>query len=58
MHRMEEGLGYLAGLLAEGKLTYKETVVEGIDNFLSAFGLLYSGGNIGKTVLRVADPDL
>ena len=33
MDRIEEGLGYLAGLLMEGKLTYRETVVEGIENF-------------------------
>jgi NADPH2:quinone reductase len=54
--RFGEATQYLAGLLAEGKLTYRETVVEGLEHVVEALTLLYTGGNIGKTLLKVADP--
>jgi hypothetical protein len=41
--------------LAEGKLHYRETVAEGIENAPSAFIDMLKGGNIGKQIVRLAD---
>ncbi len=54
--RYAEAVEYLAGLLAEGKLTYRETIVEGIENAVEAYNVLYTGGNIGKLILKVGEP--
>jgi len=43
----------IAQWMAEGKLKAKEHVVEGIENFPSAFLRLFSGDKLGKLVLRV-----
>lgn len=55
-HRFEEAIGYLAGLLAEGKLHYDETIVDGgIEAAPAALEKLFDGGNLGKLMVRVAD---
>ncbi|TCD70242.1 hypothetical protein EIP91_004423 [Steccherinum ochraceum] len=51
-----EGLAVIAKWLAEGKIKRKFHVVEGIENAPEALPLLYSGGNTGKLVVKVADP--
>ncbi|HEX8753766.1 MAG TPA: NADP-dependent oxidoreductase [Solirubrobacterales bacterium] len=54
--RFEEAIGYLAGLLGEGKLRYDETVVEGgIAAAPDAYRQLFTGTNVGKLLLRVAE---
>ena len=40
--------------LAEGKLKYRESIVEGIDNAPQGFIALLSGGNFGKQLVRLA----
>ena len=40
----------------DGKLAYRETIVDGIDNVPSAFAGLFRGDNIGKMLVRVG-PD-
>jgi NADPH-dependent curcumin reductase CurA len=53
--RYEEAIGYLAGLLGEGRLHYDETIVEGgLDAAPAALGQLFSGGNMGKLLVRVS----
>ena len=47
---------YLAGLLADGRLKYDETIVDGFDNALDALHQLFNGGNRGKLLVKVADP--
>ena len=42
--------------VAEGKMQYRETVVEGIENLPAAFAGLFHGDNTGKMLVRVA-PD-
>jgi hypothetical protein len=42
--------------LREGKLTYRETIVDGFDNLPSAFTGLFRGENVGKMLVRVG-PD-
>jgi NADPH-dependent curcumin reductase CurA len=44
----------VGGCLRAGKLKHKETVVEGIENAVSAFLGLFQGQNIGKMVVKLA----
>ncbi len=54
--RFEEAIGYLGGLLGEGKLHYDETIVDGgIDVAVDALAELFDGRNMGKLLVRVAD---
>ena len=48
-----EALEQLSSWLAEGKLTYTETVVEGFDQIPRAFIDLFDGRNKGKLVVKV-----
>ncbi len=50
----EEGRRQLAEWLREGRLKYRETVVDGIENTPRAFIGLFSGENIGKMLVRVS----
>lgn len=50
-----EALTELAGWIREGKLTYKETIVEGFDSVPDAFLGLFRGDNVGKQLVKVAD---
>ncbi len=43
----------IAGWMAEGKLKNREHIIEGIENFPSAFLRLFSGEKLGKLVLKV-----
>ena len=44
-----------SGWLKEGKIRYKEDVVEGLENALRAFRGLFRGENFGKLLARVGD---
>lgn len=52
----KEGAAELAQWVQEGKIKYKETVVEGFENTIDAFLGLFKGENIGKQIVKVADP--
>lgn len=54
--RFPEAIRALKGWLDEGKLKSKEDVVEGLENAPAALARLYSGSNMGKQLLRIADP--
>lgn len=43
------------GWLADGRLTYLEDIVDGLDNAIPAFQGLLTGKNLGKLVIKVAD---
>ncbi|QHJ72127.1 NADP-dependent oxidoreductase [Planococcus halotolerans] len=43
--------------LQEGKLKYEETIVEGFENTPQAFFGLFEGSNLGKQLVKVADPE-
>lgn len=45
----------VGGWLADGSLTFRETIVDGIDNAPDAFIGLLRGDNIGKMLVKV-DP--
>ena len=53
--RFSEGVTQLASWVAEGKLKYAETIVEGFENTPQAFIGLFSGDNLGKQIVKVAD---
>src|SRR5699024_9913741 len=42
--------------LKEGKIKYEETIVEGFDQTINAFLGLFKGTNIGKQIVKVAEP--
>jgi NADPH-dependent curcumin reductase CurA len=52
-HRFPEGLTRLGGLLAEGRLRYREDVTEGLENAPRAFMGLLRGENRGKALVRL-----
>ena len=45
---------YSVGLLLQGKLSYREHVVDGFDNAPAAFMGMMAGENIGKTIIKVS----
>ena len=51
--RYPEALDGLARLLAEGKLKYRESVIEGLDNAPRGLIDLLAGGNFGKQVVKL-----
>lgn len=53
--RFAEGGKQLAQWLAEGKLKYFETFVEGFENAPRAFLDLFAGKNLGKQLVKVSD---
>lgn len=46
----------VSGWLAEGKLQYRETIAEGIENAPAAFIDMLKGGNTGKQIVQLAAP--
>jgi len=51
-----ESVKLLSDWVKEGRLKYRETVIEGIENAPNAFLMLFSGNNFGKLLVKVADP--
>ncbi len=53
--RYSEAVARIAQWMREGKFKSREDVMIGIDKFPDALNLLFSGGNFGKLVLKLAD---
>ncbi len=51
--KFPEAMKHLSGWLAEGKLKYTETIVEGFDNIPNAFIDLFEGKNKGKMIVKI-----
>jgi NADPH2:quinone reductase len=50
------GFEYLSDLYAKGRLRHDETIVKGFDQAPTALHQLFTGENIGKLLVHVADP--
>jgi len=52
--RYGEAVTRIAQWMREGKFKSREDVVEGLERFPAALNMLFSGGNFGKLVLKIA----
>jgi len=48
-----EALATMAGWAAKGRLTLKETIIDGFDNIPAAFASLFTGKAAGRTIVRI-----
>lgn len=55
--RYAEALPRLAGWLKDGSLRYEETLTEGFEHTPDAFIGLFTGENLGKALVKVAEPE-
>ncbi|MDT2046279.1 NADP-dependent oxidoreductase [Priestia aryabhattai] len=53
--RFQEGIQQLGEWVQQGKLKYRENIVEGFENVPEAFLGLFSGANLGKQLVKVAE---
>ncbi|MEM6439222.1 MAG: NADP-dependent oxidoreductase [Pseudomonadota bacterium] len=53
--RLGEFLSEVAPMVSDGRVKYRETVAEGLENAPAAFMELLKGGNFGKQLVRVGD---
>ena len=51
--RYREGLEQMAAWIKEGKLTYREDIMEGLENTPKAFIRMLNGENKGKQLVKV-----
>ncbi|MEQ1855067.1 MAG: NADP-dependent oxidoreductase [Longimicrobiales bacterium] len=54
-HMRDDFLRDMSAWLAAGKVSYRETVYEGIESAPEAFIGLFTGANVGKAVVRVGE---
>ena len=54
-NHFEEGRQRIAGWIKDGRIKYKEDVVEGLEKAPRAFIGLMQGGNFGKLLIKVAE---
>jgi NADPH-dependent curcumin reductase CurA len=52
-HRYEEAIARVAGWVRNGRLRYREEIVEGIGNCPGAIAELYRGENLGKRLIHL-----
>jgi NADPH-dependent curcumin reductase len=56
--RFPEAVAALRGWLRSGQLKSKEDIVVGLEHAPAAFARLFTGANVGKQLLKIADPPL
>lgn len=54
-HRARDAWADIGRWIAEGRLQWKDHVVDGLENAPDALGLLFTGANDGKLVIRISD---
>jgi NADPH-dependent curcumin reductase CurA len=52
-HRYEEAIARLAEWVRDGRIRYREEIVDGIENCPGAIAELYRGENLGKRLIRL-----
>ena len=55
LSRYGEAFARLTAWLDEGRMTYREHVIEGLENAPEGLGMLFEGRNFGKLVVKVAE---
>lgn len=55
MDRFPEGVAQLAEWVMDGKLQFREEVIEGLDNILPTFLKLFDGSNNGKLIVSLPE---
>jgi NADPH-dependent curcumin reductase CurA len=53
LHRMHDMVRDVSGWLADGRLRYRETIVEGLERAPEALARMLAGDTIGKTLVRI-----
>ncbi len=56
MHRATEAITDLLGWIQSGELVYQVDVQEGFENIPATLQRLFTGANLGKQILKIADP--
>ncbi len=56
-HKAQQAMTDLGAWVGEGKLNHAEDIQEGIENTPKTFLRLFSGANLGKQLLKIADPE-
>jgi NADPH-dependent curcumin reductase CurA len=56
LDRFPEGAAALLGWLQSGELVHRDDVQEGFENIPATLNRLFTGKNIGKQMLKIADP--
>jgi hypothetical protein len=54
LHRMGDMMRDVSGWLADGRLRYRETIVDGLERAPEALARMLAGETIGKTLVRIA----
>ena len=54
LHRMGDMVREVSGWLADGRLRYRETIVDGLERAPEALARMLAGDTIGKTLVRIA----
>lgn len=55
--RFPQAFADLSCWVAEGRLTYREDIVDGLENAPAALQGLFEGRNLGKQLVKVCEPD-
>jgi len=53
--RFDEAIEYLSQMIGDGKLTYDETIIEGLENAPCALQQLFDGAIRGKLLIKVSE---
>ena len=53
--RFRDFVKEVSAYIREGRLKYRESVTEGLENAPAAFLAMLEGGNFGKTLVKVAE---
>ena len=55
--RVDDAMGDLVPWVMDGKIAYREDIQHGFDNIPATFFRLFTGSNVGKQLLQLADPE-
>ncbi len=54
LDQFPQGIAQMRDWVSEGRLQFREQIIDGLENTLDAFSLLFEGRNEGKLMVRVA----